>query len=97
MPGERWRDVGRAFRRDLQSWLERTFCQRLIYGAREHGDVFKGDPISHLQEEAFDIIFYARVAQQKITELEAENAALRDTVSRLQHCTCACASSRTEG
>ena len=72
---EPWRTLGTPERMQFILYVQEGMTKRQIQGRETYGDTFQGDPLTHLEEELMDALFYVWMTrkqrgqeQERITE-----------------------------
>ena len=62
-----WKLIPADVRQEYVKEVSRQFQDRITMGPIKYGGYeFKGDPLSHLDEEIFDILFYSKAAKRQL-------------------------------
>ena len=86
---ETWRDMSKESKDNLVVWTINTLKDRLLVGEEKYNSEtkgFRGDPLDHAIEEAFDImvyLYFAKLRQVYETKPKTDGQSLRDTIFTL--------------
>ena len=86
---ETWRDMSKESKDNLVTWTINTLKDRLLVGEQKYNseaEGFRGDPLDHAIEEAFDImvyLYFTKLRQVYETKPKTDGQNLRDTIFTL--------------
>lgn len=62
---EAWRLLNQTERQQIVKDISDHALYKYELGAAEYGDTFQGDPLTHLEEELLDALFYCHMERRR--------------------------------